>query len=206
MSKAISSISRFYVFACQLLLLPCALLALQAYQDLLPNGNNVVCGGQLIQGVGHISSFGAGPNNQFGLDFRAAGHQWTQSLCTKDSDKDGFTNGQELGDPNCVWTIGDVPSVAVATAPGIGACFPASTPVPVTTQEPSTPTTAKPTTPKPTTAKPTTPKPTTAKPTTPKPTTAKPTTPKPTTAKPTTPKPTTAKPTTQKPTTAKPAF
>ena len=27
-------------------------------------------------------------------------------LCRKDSDGDGRTNGQELGDPGCVWTEG----------------------------------------------------------------------------------------------------
>ena len=34
-------------------------------------------------------------------DFKAAGFKWTAELCKKDSDGDGFTNGQELGDPNC---------------------------------------------------------------------------------------------------------
>jgi hypothetical protein len=34
-------------------------------------------------------------------DFAEAGHKWTVDLCQKDSDKDGFTNGQELGDPDC---------------------------------------------------------------------------------------------------------
>ncbi|VDP84394.1 unnamed protein product [Echinostoma caproni] len=37
-------------------------------------------------------------------------HQnWTQ-LCRLDSDGDGLTNGQELGDPNCEWTKGQTPS------------------------------------------------------------------------------------------------
>lgn len=30
-------------------------------------------------------------------------------MCTLDSDNDGFTNGQELGDPDCVWKNGIVP-------------------------------------------------------------------------------------------------
>lgn len=28
-------------------------------------------------------------------------------MCQKDSDMDGKTNGEELGDPNCVWKQGD---------------------------------------------------------------------------------------------------
>ena len=34
-------------------------------------------------------------------DFKAAGFRWTADLCKLDSDKDGFTNGQELGDADC---------------------------------------------------------------------------------------------------------
>lgn len=33
--------------------------------------------------------------------FEAAGYKWTPELCNADSDMDGFTNGQELGDPTC---------------------------------------------------------------------------------------------------------
>ena len=32
-------------------------------------------------------------------------------LCRKDSDGHGKTNGQELGDPNCVWVEGTVPEL-----------------------------------------------------------------------------------------------
>lgn len=28
----------------------------------------------------------------------------------KDSDGDGKTNGQELGDPHCTWTKGEIPT------------------------------------------------------------------------------------------------
>ena len=37
-------------------------------------------------------------------------YQWTQELCNLDSDGDGRTNGEELGDPECIWTEGDAPS------------------------------------------------------------------------------------------------
>lgn len=36
--------------------------------------------------------------------------EWTRELCQKDSDGDGRTNGEELGDPNCVWRVGDIPT------------------------------------------------------------------------------------------------
>jgi hypothetical protein len=52
---------------------------------------------------------GGGPRNQFGLDFAAAGYTWTTDLCQLDSDGDGRTNGEELGDPLCVWTEGSTP-------------------------------------------------------------------------------------------------
>ena len=37
---------------------------------------------------------------------------WNRTLCEKDSDGDGLTNGQELGDPNCIWTQGSIPTVS----------------------------------------------------------------------------------------------
>jgi len=43
------------------------------------------------------------PLNQFGLDFKNEGFQWTRELCHMDSDGDGLTNGEELGDPCCKW-------------------------------------------------------------------------------------------------------
>ena len=33
--------------------------------------------------------------------------KWSSDLCQKDSDGDGMTNGEELGDPNCTWTGGN---------------------------------------------------------------------------------------------------
>ena len=35
-----------------------------------------------------------------------------------DSDKDGKTNGEELGDPNCTWTNGVTPTAAAIGHPG----------------------------------------------------------------------------------------
>lgn len=44
---------------------------------------------------------------------------WSESLCRMDSDGDGKSNGEELGDPNCVWREGDIPQyVRGVTHPG----------------------------------------------------------------------------------------
>lgn len=44
---------------------------------------------------------------------------WNRALCELDSDGDGMTNGQELGDPDCEWTKGGPPSQTTGlTHPG----------------------------------------------------------------------------------------
>jgi hypothetical protein len=45
-----------------------------------------------------------------GVDFAATGYAWNSKLCSLDSDGDGVTNGEELGDPCCVWQKGAVPA------------------------------------------------------------------------------------------------
>ncbi|KAL3670718.1 hypothetical protein V7S43_003906 [Phytophthora oleae] len=70
-----------------------------AYVALLPNGANV----KGFPALGHVNPEGGGANNDFGLDFASAGKSWTKEFCEKDSDGDGQTNGQELGDPCCEW-------------------------------------------------------------------------------------------------------
>ena len=35
--------------------------------------------------------------------------KWDKTLCQKDSDGDGKSNGEELGDPNCIWKEGNTP-------------------------------------------------------------------------------------------------
>ncbi|XP_063401778.1 temptin-like [Mytilus trossulus] len=99
------------------------------FKNKIPNGNKVPdpCYGQTNQtwwGVGHDKAPGGGKRCQFGLDFKAAGFKWTKELCQTDSDQDGRTNGQELGDPNCSWTKGETPSAAASGHPGI--CEPLS--------------------------------------------------------------------------------
>lgn len=86
-----------------------------AYRDEIPNGYNIPG----VDAAGHTRSSGGGPRNSFGEDFDANGRTWTVALCETDSDGDGLTNGQELGDPDCVWSKGDTPKfTAGITHPG----------------------------------------------------------------------------------------
>ncbi|XP_059152473.1 DBH-like monooxygenase protein 1 [Physella acuta] len=94
-----------------LALLQCA-CTLRTYRSKIPNGDSVPypCKPNNVwEGVGHILDEGTGVRNWFGLDFQDAGHAWTEDLCRKDSDGDGLTNGQELGDPNCTWKENSIP-------------------------------------------------------------------------------------------------
>lgn len=77
-----------------------------SFKSDIPNGNNVPG----ATSIGHTSASGGGVRNQFGMDFQSAGYQWTPGLCNLDSDGDGRTNGEELGDPDCKWKKGDTPS------------------------------------------------------------------------------------------------
>ncbi|XP_059175933.1 tyramine beta-hydroxylase-like [Physella acuta] len=95
----------------------------QYYQDRIPNGHHVphpCIPTYGWPGVGHQNQDGGGARNRFGEDFATAGHKWTQELCRNDSDNDGLTNGQELGDPDCVWTPHANPTrVENVTHPGV---------------------------------------------------------------------------------------
>ncbi|CEG42389.1 atp-binding cassette superfamily [Plasmopara halstedii] len=75
-------------------------LSHEAYATKVPNGANV----DGVKAIGHTNPDGGGIRNAFGRDFYSAGHTWTSELCMNDSDDDGQTNGEELGDPCCDWT------------------------------------------------------------------------------------------------------
>ncbi|RMX63478.1 hypothetical protein KXD40_008218 [Peronospora effusa] len=68
----------------------------------VPNGNQVAG----VAALGHVNTVGGGATNAFGESFKAAGYEWTRELCEADSDRDGASNGEELGDPCCTWTAG----------------------------------------------------------------------------------------------------
>ncbi|RHY79223.1 hypothetical protein DYB26_016414, partial [Aphanomyces astaci] len=52
------------------------------------------------------------------MAFDDAEQMWTLQLCQADSDTDGATNGEELGDPCCTWTVGATLTTTTATHPG----------------------------------------------------------------------------------------
>ena len=71
----------------------------------VPNALGVFVNGHYWPAVLRRTWRGTTPDkNVFGDAFAAAGGVWTAALCNADSDGDGFTNGEELGDPRCVWT------------------------------------------------------------------------------------------------------
>lgn len=70
-----------------------------------PNGANVPG----VAAIGHINPGGGGAANAYGAAFSQAGLQWSAALCALDSDGDGLSNGLELGDPCCTWTVGTQP-------------------------------------------------------------------------------------------------
>ncbi|XP_052692764.1 DBH-like monooxygenase protein 2 homolog isoform X1 [Crassostrea angulata] len=97
-------------------------LGFKSFQHKIPNGDSVPhpCKpNYLWHGVGHENELGGGSRNPFGRDFDAAGKSWTVELCRKDSDGDGRTNGEELGDPNCIWRENAIPDKNAFSHPGV---------------------------------------------------------------------------------------
>jgi hypothetical protein len=87
----------------------------------IPNGSKYTC-------LNCHGDMKASYNTDFGSDARfylipvgAVSTQhvdWTP-LCPLDSDRDGWTNGHELGDPDCVWKMGDPNPQSVLFNPGV---------------------------------------------------------------------------------------
>ena len=53
--------------------------------------------------------------NWFGFDYAGNGYKWTKELCYLDSDGDGQSNGLELGDPYCKWSVEQPNAVLLAS-------------------------------------------------------------------------------------------
>ena len=81
-----------------------------------PNVTSVPNGGVASCATCHVSSSG-GARTRFGQDFEVQGSFWSEALCRGDSDSDGFTNGDELGDPACLWLQGPAPRSVDITDP-----------------------------------------------------------------------------------------
>uniref|UniRef100_A0A8W8J2Y0 Temptin Cys/Cys disulfide domain-containing protein n=1 Tax=Magallana gigas TaxID=29159 RepID=A0A8W8J2Y0_MAGGI len=56
--------------------------------------------------------------NVFGQMYRDNNYRWSD-ICDLDADGDGKSNGQELGDPDCVWKRGQEPAGLATGHPGI---------------------------------------------------------------------------------------
>jgi hypothetical protein len=101
-------------------------LAFSNRVGMIPNGQVFGCANC------HINPGGGGPRNPFGLSVSAItqGNSsvvfWSAALAAQDSDGDGFTNGEELGDPDGDGT--PIPGAQV-TNPGNPASFPEVPPI-----------------------------------------------------------------------------
>ena len=75
-------------------------------QDLakLPNGNSYGLT------LGHPGGNTKVPT-KLASTFYAAGQQWTKAFCMADADGDGQSNGLEMGDPCCKWSVGQTPQL-----------------------------------------------------------------------------------------------
>lgn len=84
------------------------------YLSNLPNADRIPCpdgvdchGSSICSGFGHGNCLNGG-TDRFGEDWDGS---WTVNYCRRDSDGDGLTNGDEIGDPCCIWNYEDTPAV-----------------------------------------------------------------------------------------------
>lgn len=100
----------------------------------IPNGSVFECANC------HINPNGGGTRNSFGEEVEGGfltqpgpgGHVvWGAALASLDSDGDGFTNGEELQDPNGTWSGGSIGNPSLVTNPGDPNSHPATTSVDV---------------------------------------------------------------------------
>jgi len=107
------------------------LSAKSSFPSMMPNGMVNRCANC------HVRSSGGGPRNAFGQDVALALRQgpafWTSALAALDSDGDGFTNGEELGDPDGDGVAQEGMNV---TLPGNAADFPIVVSPPSDTEAP----------------------------------------------------------------------
>lgn len=110
-------------------------LASPTFVDLVPNGAAHSCltchlqdeGGEGWNDFGQELLEAGGANPDANPDDQNAGYSgsptWSD-VCDLDSDGDGYGNGEELGDPECVWVDGDEDPAGSVTNPGDARDFP----------------------------------------------------------------------------------
>ena len=92
--------------------------AKSSYVGRLPSAGGEPCA------ICHLSAGGGGDKNAFGNLAIGGGPEWpTRPAFDADSDNDGYTNGQELGDPNGMWSTG-MTSTTYLSNPGVQADTP----------------------------------------------------------------------------------
>jgi hypothetical protein len=94
---------------CSLLLCPTT-HAKSSYNSRIPNGSKFSCNSCHTANVPALNSFGSA--------FRTNSRVWNAALAAADADKDGFTNGLELADPNGTWVQGSANPAGTVTNPG----------------------------------------------------------------------------------------
>lgn len=88
-----------------------SVIAYSEYADAIPNAWNVPG----YTNIGHLTATGRTGKNAFGSAFASANYVWTVAYCQADSDGDGQTNSQELGDPCCEFDVTTNPVVRWTT-------------------------------------------------------------------------------------------
>ena len=71
----------------------------------------------------HVDGEPKSVRNPFGIAFLQAGLAW-ESVCQDDSDQDGYSNGTELNDPDCLWVRGTALPMGPQSFPGDPASVP----------------------------------------------------------------------------------
>jgi MYXO-CTERM domain-containing protein len=86
----------------------------------LPNGDRFGCRNCHNDNSGAtMSPFGSDARNFLdGVQVQTAKVEWAEALCRGDSDNDGWSNGEELGDPDCTWQPGSPNPPGNVTNPG----------------------------------------------------------------------------------------